>query len=90
MKTYTWSPVVDGETHTVTLRFSRLSGKTLVSIDGGTEFNISHFPLYYLRERHEIFRLAEEKQAILVIPKPFGSPDIVVDRKFVGSGQDYH
>ena len=33
--------------------------------------------------------LKEEKQAILVIPV-FGTPDIVVDRKFVGSGKVYH
>lgn len=88
MKVYQWNPVCDGEVHTVILRFSRMTGRTLISIDG-TEFNISRNPFYYLKERREIFRLAEEKQAILVIP-PFGTPDIVVDRKFVGSGELYH
>ena len=88
MKRYEWTPVCDGETHTVSLRFSRLTGRTLVSIDGA-EFNISRNPFYYLKERRQIFRLAEEKQAILVIPV-FGTPDIVVDRKFVGSGKVYH
>ena len=87
MKTYQWNPVSDGEVHTVTLRFSRLTGRTLVTIDG-SEFNISHAPFYYRKERREIFRLGEEKQAILVIPR-FGTPDIVVDRKFVGSGKQY-
>ncbi len=87
MKKYEWNPVVDGEVHKVTLCFSRLSGRTIVTIDGN-EFNISHAPFYYLKERREIFRLAEEKQAILVIPR-VGAPDIVVDRKFVGSGKAY-
>ena len=87
MKAYEWRPVCDEEEHTVTLRFSRFTGKTLVTIDG-SEFNISHSPFYYFKERREIFRLAEEKQAILVIPR-IGEPDIVVDRKFVGSGKAY-
>ena len=87
MKKYKWNPVCDGETHTVILCFSRLTGETLISIDG-TRFNISHTPFYYLKERHEIFRLGEEKQAILVIPV-FGDPDIVVDRRYVGSGKRY-
>lgn len=87
MKVYEWKPVCDGEIHTVTLRFSRLTGKTVVTIDGAA-FNISHAPFYYFKERREIFRLAEEKQAILVIPR-VGAPDIVVDRKFVGSGKAY-
>ena len=87
MKKYDWTPEVDEEIHTVMLSFSRLTGKTLVTIDG-TEFNISHSPFYYLRTRREIFRLSDEKQAILVIPR-VGSPDIVVDRRFVGSGKQY-
>ena len=87
MKTYEWTAVFDGEAHTVVLKFSRLTGRTLISING-SEFNISHSPFYYLKERREIFRIAEEKQAILVIPT-FGAPDIVVDRKFVGSGKPY-
>lgn len=85
MKRYEWRPVCDGEEHIVILHFNRFTGKTLMTIDG-SEFDISHFPLYYLKERREIFRLAEEKQAILVIP-PFRKPDIVVDRKYIGSGK---
>ena len=87
MRKYEWTPEVDGEIHTVRLFFSRISGKTVVTIDGA-EFNISHSPFYYLKERREIFRLSDEKQAILVIPR-VGSPDIVVDRRFVGSGKQY-
>ena len=87
MKKYEWNPVLYGEVHTVKLFFSRISGKTVVTIDG-VEFDISHSPFYYLRERREIFRLSDEKQAILVIPR-VGTPDIVVDRRFVGSGKQY-
>ena len=87
MKKYKWNPVCDGVTHTVILCFSRLTGRTFVSVDG-SRFDISRNPFYYLKERREIFKLAEEKQAILVIPV-FGTPDIVVDRKYVGSGKAY-
>lgn len=87
MKKYKWNPICDGETHSVILCFSRLTGKTFVSVDG-SRYNISCSPFRYLKERREPFRLAEDKQAILVIPA-FGTPDIVVDRKFVGSGKPY-
>ncbi len=87
MKKYEWTTEVDGEIHTVRLSFSRLTGKTLVAIDG-EDFNISHAPFYYMKERREIFKISDEKQAILVIPR-IGAPDIVVDRRFVGSGKQY-
>ena len=87
MKTYEWNVDCDGESHKVALRFCRLTGRTLVSIDGSKEFNISRSPFYYLKERKEIFRVGE-KQAILVIPVG-KAPDIVIDRKYVGSGKSY-
>lgn len=88
MKRYEWTITVDGEEHRVLLTLSRVLGKTVIDIDGNA-FDISRPMPYFFKKRKEIFRLCEGKQAILVIP-PFARPDIVVDRKYVGSGREYH
>jgi hypothetical protein len=62
-------------THTVSLRFSNLTGKAKITIDG-TEFDISTRPLG-LRGTNQMFRLGEQA-AMLDFPKK-GAPRILVD-----------
>ncbi len=86
MKSYEWSPAFDGQEHRIELTLNRMWGKGSIMIDDST-FPIRILPFYIPRKVTQIFRLGE-KQAILVIPS-FGQPDIVIDRKYVGSGKDY-
>ena len=62
-------------THTVSLRFSNLTGKAKITIDG-YKFDISTRPLG-LRGTSQMFRLGEQA-ALLDFPKK-GSPRILVD-----------
>ncbi len=84
-KKLTWKIEVDGEEHTVSLKYSMLFGKAIVNIDGD-EFDIST-SAFKLRGTSQIFRLGE-KQAILDFPKK-GAPDVVVDGICLNSGCEY-
>ena len=62
-------------THTISLCYSYVSGKAIVTIDG-TEFDISTRPLG-LRGTSQVFRLGDTP-AILDFPKK-GDPAVIVD-----------
>ena len=64
-------------THTVSLRFSNLTGKAKITIDG-TEFDISTRP-FALRGTSQMFRLGDSP-AMLNFPKR-GKPTVSVDGK---------
>ena len=96
-KQLTWSisePELDNETgeatgntveHAVALRYSYLTGKAVVTIDGD-DFDISTKPLS-LKGTNQMFRLGE-LAALLVFPKK-GDPDIVIDNVCIRSGLPY-
>ena len=94
-KKYTWSideQVTNIETekeetvtHTVSLVYSNLTGKAVITIDGD-EFDISTRP-FGLKGTNQVFRLGD-MAAIIDFPKS-GEPDIVIDGKYVRSGNEY-
>ncbi|MBQ8849769.1 MAG: hypothetical protein IJ011_05525 [Clostridia bacterium] len=94
-KEYTWNideQVVNVETeeeetvtHSVSLVCSNLTGKAIITIDG-SEFDISVRP-FGLRGTNQVFRLGD-MAAIIDFPKK-GEPDIVIDGKYVRSGEKY-
>ncbi|MBE6667311.1 MAG: hypothetical protein E7607_03260 [Ruminococcaceae bacterium] len=71
--------------HKVSLLCSNLSGKAIITIDG-TEFDISTKP-FGLKGTNQVFRLGE-MAAIIDFPKK-GEPDIVIDGRYVRSGNPY-
>ena len=73
-------------THTVSLVYSNLTGKAIITIDGD-EFNISGRP-FGLKGTNQVFRLGE-MAAIIDFPKS-GEPDIIIDGKYVHSGKSYN
>lgn len=96
-KKYTWEikePEWDEEkdeptgneiTHKVSLVCSMITGKAVITIDGD-EFDISGKP-FSLRGTNQMFRLGS-MAAIIDFPK-MGEPDIVIDGKYVRSGEPY-
>ena len=72
--------------HKVSLVYSNLTGKAVITIDGD-EFNISSRP-FGLKGTNQVFRLGD-MAAIIDFPKQ-GEPDIVVDGKYVRSGKAYN
>lgn len=72
--------------HKVSLTCSYLTGKAIITIDG-SEFNISTRP-FGLRGTNQVFRLGD-MAAIIDFPKS-GEPDIVIDGKYVRSGEPYN
>ena len=58
-KKLTWSAEMEGEKHTVSLTYSTLSGKAVITIDGDT-FDISTKP-FRLRGTNQAFKLGDEK-----------------------------
>ena len=72
--------------HKVSLVCSNLTGKAIITIDG-TDFNISTRP-FGLKGTNQVFRLGD-MAAIIDFPKK-GEPDIVIDGKYVRSGNDYN
>ena len=73
-------------THKVSLVYSNLTGKAIITIDGD-EFNISGRP-FGLKGTNQVFRLGE-MAAIIDFPKS-GEPDIIIDGKYVRSGKSYN
>ena len=67
--------------HTVSLRYSKLTGKATVEIDG------TSFPLTHTKGTTQTFRLGD-MAAMLDFPK-WGDPDVVVDGTYVRSGKPY-
>jgi hypothetical protein len=94
-KKYTWEideQVINVETekeetvtHKVALVCSNLTGKAVITIDGD-EFDISVRP-FGLKGTNQVFRLGD-MAAIIDFPKS-GDPDIVINGKYVRSGEDY-
>lgn len=94
-KKYTWEideQVINVETekeetvtHKVSLVCSNLTGKAVITIDGD-EFDISVRP-FGLKGTNQVFRLGD-MAAIIDFPKS-GEPDIVINGKYVRSGEDY-
>ena len=90
-KEYTWNikeNTVSEETgeeieveHTVALRYSKLTGKATVTIDGMS------FPLTHTKGTTQTFRLGD-MAAMMDFPK-WGDPDVVVDGVYVRSGKPY-
>ena len=95
-KTYNWEieeTVTNVETekeetvmHKVSLVYSNLSGKAIITIDGD-EFDISTRP-FGLKGTNQVFRLGE-MPAIIDFPKS-GEPDIILDGKYVRTGKSYN
>lgn len=67
--------------HTVSLRYSKLTGKAIVTIDG------MEFTLTRTKGTTQTFRLGD-MAAMLDFPK-WGDPDVVVDGTYVRSGKAY-
>ncbi len=72
-------------THKVSLICSNLTGKAVITIDGD-EFDISVRP-FGLKGTNQVFRLGD-MAAIIDFPKS-GDPDIVINGKYVRSGEDH-
>ena len=68
-------------THAVRLRYSALTGKAVITIDG------SEFTLKRVRGTDQAFRLGD-MAAILHCPK-WGEPDVVIDGVGVRTGKTY-
>ena len=73
-------------THKVSLTYSNLTGKAVITIDSD-RFDISSKPLS-LKGTSQMFRLGE-MAAIIDFPKK-GEPDIVIDGVCVRSGKPYN
>ena len=94
-KKYTWEideQVINVETekeetvtHKVSLVCSNLTGKAVITIDGD-EFDISVRP-FGLKGTNQVFRLGD--MAAIIDFHKSGDPDIVINGKYVRSGEDY-
>ncbi len=82
-KKLNWDIKLEESEHKVSLVYSMLTGKALVTIDG-TEFDIS-VGFGKLRGTSQVFRLGDEA-ALLDFPKK-GIPDIYIDGVGVNSGK---
>ena len=82
-KKLNWETTVEGEAHKVSLIYSMLTGKAIVTIDGD-EFDIS-VGFGKLRGTSQVFKLGDEA-AILDFPKK-GKPDIIINGVGVNSGK---
>ncbi len=82
-KKITWSVNLEDGEHKVSLVYSMLMGKAIVTIDGD-EFDIS-MGFGKLRGTNQVFKLGEVA-AILDFPKK-GAPDIYIDGVGVNSGK---
>ena len=85
-KRLNWDIKLEESEHKVSLVYSMLTGKAVVTIDGD-EFDIS-VGFLKLRGTSQVFRLGE-KQAILDFPKK-GKPDVVIDGVYLHSGKEYN
>ena len=84
-KRINWNIKLEDGEHKVSLLYSMLTGKAIVTIDGD-EFDISA-GFGKLRGTSQVFRLGEEA-AMLDFPKR-GVPDIYIDGVGVNSGAKY-
>ena len=84
-KRINWNIKLEDGEHKVSLLYSMLTGKAIVTIDGD-EFDISA-GFGKLRGTSQVFRLGEEA-AMLDFPKR-GKPDIYIDGVGVNSGAKY-
>lgn len=81
-----WNVEIEGEQHLVAIECTPILGKLTVSIDDDV-FPLAPKFLTCLFGRREQFLLGE-KPALLII-KPFMKADIVVEGRYVESGEDY-
>ena len=87
MKTKNWSVSSNGEDFDITVEYSGFIGKLIVKINED-KFILPNKNFTFLVGRKERLLLGE-KMALLVI-KPFGEADLVVDGKYLSTGEDYH
>ena len=78
-----WNIKLEESEHTVSLTYSMLTGKAIVTIDGD-EFDIS-VGFLKLRGTSQAFRVGEE-MALLDFPKK-GAPEVYIDGVGVNSGK---
>ena len=82
-KRLNWETTLEGKEHKVSLLYSMLTGKAIVTIDGD-EFDIS-VGFGKLRGTSQVFKLGDEA-AILDFPKK-GEPEVYIDGVGIRTGK---